>query len=95
VSFDLLLAVLAVNFRLCMFYLGLENILTFALSLLVPTFFNYRGVLFFFFVLWMFWQFLGLIVIWADDILRIECHLAVKAETNRAVLIDKSFIKLE
>ena len=39
--------------------------------------------------------FLGLIVIWADDILRIECHLAVKAETNRAVLIDKFFIKLE
>ncbi len=38
---------------------------------------------------------LGLIVIWADDILRIECHLAVKAETNLAVLIDKSFIKLE
>ena len=68
--------------------------MTFALSLLVPTFFNYRGVLFSL-VLWMFWQFLGLIVIWADDILRIECHLAVKAETNRAVLIDKSFIKLE
>jgi len=39
--------------------------------------------------------FLGLIVIWADDILCIECHLAVKAETNRAILIDKSFIKLE
>jgi hypothetical protein len=38
---------------------------------------------------------LGLIVTWADDILRIECHLAVKFETNRAVLIDKSFIKLE
>jgi hypothetical protein len=37
----------------------------------------------------------GLIVIWADDILRIESHLAVKAETNRAVLIDKSFIKVE
>jgi hypothetical protein len=36
--------------------------------------------------------FLGLIVIWADDILCIECHLAVKAETNRAILIDKSFI---
>ena len=33
--------------------------------------------------------FLGLIVIWADDILCIECRLAVKAETNRAVLIDK------
>jgi hypothetical protein len=30
--------------------------------------------------------FLGLVVIWADDILRIERHLAVKAETNRAVL---------
>ena len=39
--------------------------------------------------------FLGLIVIWADDIMRIEYHLAVKAETNRAVLIDKFFIKLE
>jgi hypothetical protein len=39
--------------------------------------------------------FLGLIVIRADDIFRIECHLAVKAETNRAVLIDKFFIKLE
>ncbi len=39
--------------------------------------------------------FLGVIVIWADDILCIECHLAVKAETNRAILIDKSFIKLE
>ncbi len=39
--------------------------------------------------------FLGLIVTWADDILLIECHLAVKAETSRAVLIDKSFIKLE
>ncbi len=33
--------------------------------------------------------FLGLNVIWADDILRIECRLAVKAETNRAVLIDQ------
>ena len=31
--------------------------------------------------------FLGLIVIWADDILHIECHLAVNAKTNRAVLI--------
>ena len=39
--------------------------------------------------------FLGLIVIWADDILCIECRLAVKAETNRAVLINKTFIKLE
>ena len=39
--------------------------------------------------------FLGLIVIWADDILRIECHLAVNVKTNRAVLIDKSFNKLE
>jgi len=48
VSFDLLLAVLAVNFCLCMFYLGLENILTFALSLFVPTFSNYKVVLFFF-----------------------------------------------
>ena len=46
-SFDLLLAVLAVNFCLCMFLLGLENILTFALSLLVLTFSNYRVVLFF------------------------------------------------
>jgi hypothetical protein len=40
-------------------------------------------------------SFLGLIIIWADDILRIEYHLAVKAETNRAVVIDKSLIKLE
>ncbi len=39
--------------------------------------------------------FLGLIVIGADDILCIECHVAVKAETNRAILIDKFFIKLE
>ncbi len=39
--------------------------------------------------------FLGLIVTWADDILRIECHLAVKAKTNRAVLIDESFNKLD
>ncbi len=39
--------------------------------------------------------FLGLIVTWADDILRIECHLAAKFEINRAVFIDKSFIKLE
>jgi hypothetical protein len=31
--------------------------------------------------------FLGLVVIWADDFLRIERHLAVKAGTNRAVLI--------
>ncbi len=46
-SFDLLLAVLAVNFCLCMFLLGLENILTFAPSLLVPKFFNYKGVVFF------------------------------------------------
>ncbi len=38
---------------------------------------------------------LGLLVIWADDILRIECHLAVNAKTNQAVLIDKSFNKLE
>ena len=45
-SFDLLLAVLAVNFCLCMFLLGLENILTFALSLLVPTFLTIGGVLF-------------------------------------------------
>jgi len=33
--------------------------------------------------------FLGLIVIWADDILRIECHLAVETGTNRAVYFDK------
>ena len=69
--------------------------MTFALSLLVPTFCNYRGVLFFLRVVDVLAIFLGLIVIWADDILRIECHLAVKAETNRAVLIDKFFIKLE
>jgi hypothetical protein len=63
---------------------------------LVPTFSNYRGVLFFFLrVVDVLAIFLVLIVIWADDILRIECHLAVKAETNRAVLIDKCSIKLE
>jgi hypothetical protein len=95
VSFDLLLAVLAVNFCLCMFLLGLENILTFALSLLVPKFFIYRGVVFFLRIVDVLATFLGLIVIWADDILRIECHLAVNAKTNRAVLIDKSFNKLE
>jgi hypothetical protein len=32
-------------------------------------------------------NFLGLVAIGADDILRIERHLAVKARTNRAVLI--------
>jgi hypothetical protein len=85
VSFDLLLAVLAVNFCLCMFYLGLENILTFALSLLVPTFSNFRVVLFFLRIVDVLAIFLGLIVIWADDILCIECRLAVKAETNRAI----------
>ena len=94
-SFDLLLAVLAVNFCLCMFLLGLENILTFALSLLVPTFLIIGGCCFFLRVVDVLAIFLGLIVIWADDILRIECHLAVKAEINRAVLIDKSFNKLE
>ncbi len=45
-SFDLLLAVLAINLRTCIFYLGLENIVTFALSLLVPTFLMIGGVLF-------------------------------------------------
>jgi hypothetical protein len=30
---------------------------------------------------------LGLVVIWADDFLRIERHLAVEAGTNRAVLV--------
>ena len=30
---------------------------------------------------------LGLVVIWADDSLHIERHLAVKAGTNRAVLV--------
>ncbi len=72
-SFYLLLAVLAVNFCLCMFLLVL--VLLRIVDVLAT--------------------FLGLIVIWADDILRIECHLAVNAKTNRAVLIDKSFNKLE
>ena len=56
--------------------------MTFALSLLVPTFSNYRGVLFFLRVVDVLAIFLGLIVIWADDILLIECHLAVKFGTT-------------
>jgi hypothetical protein len=60
---------------------------TFALSLLVPTFFNYRGGAVFFVFSDVLVIILGLVVIWADDILRIERHLAVKAGTNRAVLV--------
>jgi hypothetical protein len=39
--------------------------------------------------------FLGLVVIWADGILRIERHLAVNAGTNRAVCLTSHFIKVE
>ncbi len=60
-----------------------------------PDIFIIGGCCFFLRVMDVLAIFLGLIVIRADDILRIECHLAVKAETNRAVLIDKFFIKLE
>jgi hypothetical protein len=66
--------------------------LTVALSLLVPTFLIIGGCCIFLCVVDVLANFLGLIVIWADDILRIECHLAVKGETNRAVLIDKFFL---
>jgi hypothetical protein len=54
---------------------------------LVPNFLIIGRVLFFLRVSDVLEIFLGLFVIWADDILRIERHLAVKAETNQVVLI--------
>ncbi len=61
--FDLLLAVLAINLRSWILQLGLANIVTFALSLLVPTFFNYRGGCCFLCILDVLAIFFGLVVI--------------------------------
>ncbi len=61
--------------------------MTFALSLFGSEFSNYREGAVFLRVSDVLEIFLGLFVIWADDALRIERHLAVKADTNQVVLI--------
>ncbi len=61
--------------------------MTFALSFLVPTFLIIGGGAVFFVLRMFCWFLLGLVVIRADDILRIECHLAVKTGTNPRLLI--------